>query len=61
MQRITEFPWRATGNQAIIDAEEQSAAGRNYRFAAFGVFGGLAGLLSLTRVCSRVMCARSSD
>jgi hypothetical protein len=36
--------------QAVVDAEEKSAGGRQYRMAAMGLFGGLAGALSLTRV-----------
>lgn len=41
--------------QAVVDAEEKSAGGRQYRMAAMGLFGGLAGALSLTRVVLNVL------
>jgi len=37
--------------QAIIDAEANASSGRRTRVAVFGSFGGLAGALTLTRVC----------
>mmetsp|Transcript_1497 Transcript_1497/g.3638 ORF Transcript_1497/g.3638 Transcript_1497/m.3638 type:complete len:290 (+) Transcript_1497:225-1094(+) len=40
--------------QEVVDAEERSASGRNYRLAAFAAFGGLGAALTLTRIALNV-------